>query len=315
MACVRFGKRHAAPHPRTIGALPHPFRSLTMSILTFARPHLSTLVALTLSAAAGLAHAQSGAPIKTALDPTFAPQAMIKLGGGVQGFNVDLGEELAKRLNRKLDIEATEFSGLIPGLNSGKYEFLLAPVTVTPERAKALLFTEGYTETNYTLIGRKGAPGVASLEELKGKTLAVNKGSNYEGWARDNMAKYGFKYDVYGSNADAIQAVLSSRADFNLAGSTVAGWAAKQNAQMQAGYTIKTGLVWAIPFRLNDKAGRDLVSNALKCMKLDGTLARLALKWYGYEPAAGSVERTVAPGHGVPGTEHYDATPVTPKCS
>lgn len=272
--------------------------------------------ALAIAACTALAAAaQQPAPLKTALDPTFAPQAMIKLGGGMQGFNVELGEELAKRLGRKLDIEATEFSGLVPGLNSGKYDFLLAPVTVTPERAKALLFTEGYTETNYTFLGRKNAPKLETLEALKGKVVAVNKGSNYEGWAKDNAEKYGFKYDVYGTNADAIQAVMSSRADYNLAGSTVVGWAAKQNAALQTGYTVKTGLVWAIPFRLNDKAGRDAASNALKCMKLDGTIAKMATKWYGIEPAAGSVERTVAAGHGVPGTENYDATPITPKCS
>jgi polar amino acid transport system substrate-binding protein len=277
-------------------------------------PHTAAL-ALTLAALALPASAQPPGPIKTALDPTFAPQAMVKLGGGLQGFNVDLGEELAKRLGRKLDVEATEFSGLVPGLNSGKYEFLLAPVTVTPERAKAMLFTEGYTETNYSFLGRKSEPKLDKLEALKGKVVAVNKGSNYEGWAKENADKFGFKYDVYGTNADAIQAVMSNRADYNLAGNTVVGWAAKQNPMLQAGYTVKTGLVWAIPFRLNDKAGRDQVSNALKCMKLDGTIARLATKWYGFEPAAGSVEKTVAPGHGVPGTENYDATPATPKCS
>lgn len=261
------------------------------------------------------AGAQEAPLIKTALDPTFAPQAMVKLGGGIQGFNVELGEEIAKRLRRKIEIETTEFSGLIPGLNSGKYDFLLAPVTVTPERAKTLLFTEGYTETNYTFVGRKSAPKLESLDELKGKTLAVNKGSNYEGWAKDNAAKYGFKYDVYGTNADALQAVQSNRADFNLAGNTVAGWAAKQNPALQTGYTVRTGLVWAIPFRLNDKAGRDAVSHVIKCMKADGTIAKLAAKWYGFEPAAGSVERTVSPGHGVPGTENYDPTPVAPKCA
>lgn len=281
--------------------------------------HISRRFAAVLAVGAAafgpLAQADEGAPLRTALDPTFAPQAMVKLGGGIQGFNVDLAEELGKRLRRKVEIEATEFSGLIPGLNSGKYDFLLAPVTVNPERARALLFTEGYTETNYTFLARKNGTKLESLEGLKGKTVAVNKGSNYEGWAKENAEKYGFKYDVYGTNADAIQAVMSSRADFNLAGNTVAGWAAKQNPALQTTYTVKTGLVWAIPFRLNDKAGRDLVSNALKCMKLDGTIARLATKWYGIEPAAGSVERTVAPGHGVPGTENYDPTPVKPNCA
>ena len=279
-------------------------------------PRFSRVAALTVLCLSGHAvMAQSSAPLKSALDPSFAPQGMVKLGGGVQGFNADLGEELAKRLNRKIEIEATEFSGLIPGLNSGKYDFLLAPVTVTPERARTLLFTEGYTETNYTFVGRKNAPAVDALEGLKGKRVTVNKGSNYDTWARDNAEKYGFTYDVYGTNADAIQAVLSGRADYNLTGNTVAGWAAKQNPALQTGYTIKTGLVWAIPFRLNDKAGRDAVSNALKCMKMDGTLAKLATKWYGAEPAADSVERVVSPGHGVPGTENYDATPFTPTCA
>jgi ABC-type amino acid transport substrate-binding protein len=253
--------------------------------------------------------------LRTAVDATLAPHAMAKLGGGLQGFNVDLGEELARRLGRKIEIEGAEFSGLVPGLNSRRYDFLIAPVTVTPERAKSLLFTEGYLDTDYTFLGGKSAPAIGRLEELKGRTVAVNKGSNYEGWARDNAEKYGFKYDVYGTNADAVQAVQSGRADYNLAGTTVVAWAAKQNPSLKTSYTIKTGLVWAIPFRLDDKAGRDAASNALKCMKQDGTVAKLAVKWFGFQPAAGDAAVKVAPGTGVPGTEGYDPTPVTPRCA
>ncbi|RZM03528.1 MAG: transporter substrate-binding domain-containing protein [Variovorax sp.] len=259
--------------------------------------------------------AQASAPLRTAVDATLAPHAMAKLGGGLQGFNIDLGEELARRLGRKIEIEGAEFSGLVPGLNSRRYDFLIAPVTVTPERAKSLLFTEGYLDTDYTFLGGKSAPAIGRLEELKGRTVAVNKGSNYEGWARDNAEKYGFKYDVYGTNADAVQAVQSGRADYNLAGTTVVAWAAKQNPSLKTSYTIKTGLVWAIPFRLDDKAGRDAASNALKCMKQDGTVAKLAVKWFGFQPAAGDAAVKVAPGTGVPGTEGYDPTPVTPRCA
>src|SRR5690606_10665962 len=95
----------------------------------------------------------------------------------------------------------------VPGLNSRRYDFLVAPVTVTPERARSLLFTEGYLDTDYTFVGKKTTPAIENLEQLKGKRIAVNKGSNYEGWARDNAEKYGFTFDVYGSNADAVQAV------------------------------------------------------------------------------------------------------------
>ena len=261
------------------------------------------------------AWSQAPGPLRTGVDATFAPHAMVKLDGGLQGFNIDLGEELAKRLGRKIVIEGTEFSGLVPGLNAKKYDFILAPVTVTPERAKAMLFSEGYLDTDYTFVIKKGAAPIKDLQDLKGKTIAVNKGSAYENWTRDNMAKYGFKYDVYGNNADAVQAVQSGRADANLAGNTVAAWAAKQNPAVQTTFTIKTGLVWALAFRLDDKAGRDAAGNALKCMKMDGTVGKIANKWFGYTPAADASAMKAAVGQGVEGLEGYDATPAKPVCA
>ena len=163
-------------------------------------------LALLISGACASA-AWAAKPLVTGVDATFAPHAMPKLGGGLDGFNIELGQAIAKKLGTTIEIEGTEYAALIPGLNAKKYDFVLAPTTVTPERAKALLFSEGYLNTDYTFVVAKKAPDIKSLEELKGKTLAVNKGSAYENWARDNMAKYGFKYDVYATNADAIQAV------------------------------------------------------------------------------------------------------------
>ena len=275
----------------------------------------STLLALTtfaLAALTGAAHAQ---PIQTAVDATFAPHAMPKLGGGIEGFNVDMANEIGKRLNRPINIEGTQFSGLIPGLNAKKYDWIAAPTTVTPERAKALLFTEGYLDTDYQFLVKKSDPEIKSLDDIRGKTIAVNKGSAYETWAKNNAEKLGIKYDVYDTNADAVQAVLSGRAGANLAGNTVAAWAAKQNPLVKTTFTIKTGLVWAIPFRIDDKAGRDQVSNVVKCMKIDGTFARLHEKWFGAKPAADSSAVKPVAGHGVPNMDGYDATPVTPKCS
>ena len=112
-----------------------------------------------------------------------------------------------------------------------------------------------------------------------------------------------------------MQAVQAGRAFANLAGNTVAAWAAKQNPAVQTGYTVKTGLVWALAFRADDKPGRDAASMALKCMKQDGTVARIAEKWFGAKPGPDATAVKIAPGHGVPGMEGYDATPVTLKCA
>lgn len=267
---------------------------------------------IALASVASVAQAQ---PIQTGVDATFAPHAMAKLGGGIEGFNVDMANEIAKRLKRPITIEATQFSGLIPGLNAKKYDWIAAPTTVTPQRAEALLFTEGYLDTDYQFLVKKTDPEIQSLDDLKGKTIAVNKGSAYEVWAKENAAKYGFKFDIYDTNADAVQAVMSGRANANLAGNTVSQWAAKQNPMVKTTYTVKTGLVWAIPLRIDDKAGRAVVSNAVKCMKIDGTFARLHEKWFGAKPAPDSAAVKVVPGHGVPNLPGYDPTPVVPQCT
>ena len=271
------------------------------------------LIALAAALGAGTALAQKP-PLRTGVDATFAPHAMPRLGGGIEGFNVDLGLEIGRRLGRTVEIDGTEFSALIPGMNAKKYDFVLAPTTATPERAKQMLFSEGYMETDYRFLQKKGDKPITSLEGLKGLTISLNKGSAYESWARDNAPKYGFKFDVYGTNADAVQAVLSGRANANLAGHTVVMWAAKQNPQLVPTYTYRTGLVWAMAFRHDDPATRAEINNALKCMKKDGTVARLYEKWFGEKPGPDSWAVKIAPGYGVPELPGYDAGPHAPKC-
>ena len=74
----------------------------------------TTLAAAMLLAFAAPAFAQK---LSVGLDGTFAPHGMPKLGGGLEGFNVDMAMEIGKRLGREIEVVGQEFSGLIPGLN------------------------------------------------------------------------------------------------------------------------------------------------------------------------------------------------------
>jgi len=112
-----------------------------------------------------------------ALDGTFAPHAMPKLGGGIEGFNVDLANIIGERLGVDMDIVATQWSGILPGLQAGTYDFVVAPTTITEERAGNMLFTEGYLNTDFQFVVAKNSPNISSMEEFKGKVIAVNKGS------------------------------------------------------------------------------------------------------------------------------------------
>src|ERR1700746_3112647 len=271
----------------------------------------STGAALLLATSAS---AQELPPLRTAVDGTFAPHAFPNLSGGYQGFNVDLANEIAKRLKRKIVIDAAQFSGLVPALQAGTYDFLSAPTTVTKERAENMLFTEGYLNTDFQFLIKKGGPKIAKLEDLKGKVVAVNKGSAYEAWARDLEGKIGWSIESFGTQTDAVQAVLAGRADTNVAGNTAIAWAVKNSPQLELSYLYSTGLVWAAPTRKASAAFRNTLDGVIECMKLDGTMAKMHERWFGIVPAAGSAAVTVFPGYGVPDMPGYDPSPHTPSC-
>lgn len=276
--------------------------------------HPALAASLALAVVLVLGGSAAAQQLTVGLDGTFAPHAMPKMGGGVEGFNVDMATEVAKRLGRPVNVVAQEWAGLIPGLQAKRFDFLVAPTTVTAERSKSLLFTEGYLNTDYQFVVKKDGPDIVKLEDLKGRTISVNRGSIYDTWARDNAAKYGFTVENYNTQTDAIQAVLAGRAFANLAGNTVQAWAVQKTPGLKLSYTIKTGLVWAIPFRRDDVAMRNQVEEAVECMKLDGVFARLHEKWFGVKAEPGSPAVTVYPGYGTPGFEGYIADKPAPKC-
>ncbi|MFE8118834.1 transporter substrate-binding domain-containing protein [Brenneria goodwinii] len=248
-------------------------------------------------------------PLKVALDGTFAPHAMPKMGGGIEGFNVDLANEVAKKMGRRINIIAAQFSGLIPAMQAGTYDFIVAPVTITKERAENVLFSEGYYNSDYQFVVKKGTPEINSLDGFRNKTLAVNKGAEYDIWARKLADEYQWKVVSYGTNTDAIQAVVSNKAFAAITGITPGAWAVKKNPRIALSYTQSTNNVWGMAFRKDDTATRAQVDRIIECLKVDGTISRLAEKWFGLTPAAGSAAVTPMPGYGPPGLPGYEDTP------
>jgi polar amino acid transport system substrate-binding protein len=275
---------------------------------------LSTVLALAVLAI-GVAQAQE-APLRTAVDGTFAPHAFPNLqAGGIQGFNVDLAQEIGRKLKREVKIDSGQYSGLLPALQAGTYDFIIAPTTVTKERAESFLFPEGYLNTDFQFVLKKGAPDIAKLDDLKGKVVSVNRGSAYDTWAKGLEEKIGWKVESFGTQADAIQAVMAGRANANVAGNTVQAWAVKQNPQLKLSYLHSTGLVWSIALRKDDLSMRAQLETAIECLKQDGTVAKLHEKWFGIAPVPGSAAVTIFPGTGVPDMPGYDPTPHPLTCS
>jgi len=249
-----------------------------------------------------------------AADVGFAPHVMAKPGGGYEGYNVDMIEEIARRLGVEYEIVDQEWSGIFAGLNAEKYDLIIAPTTVTEERAQNLLFMEGYLDQNYQFLKKKGAPDYKTLDDLKGLTIAVNRGNLYDKWVTENAEKYDWEIQRYGKNVDALQAVATGRADLNIAGQTAIGWTAAKSPMLELSVVVPTGDVMSTPFRKDDTDLRNRIEAVVECMKKDGFFSELSEKWIGQplpEDAAGYV---VQPGYGQPGFEGHDPTEHEPNC-
>ena len=235
-------------------------------------------VAVAALLAATPALAQSGLPpLRTGVDGTFAPHAMPKLGGGIEGFQIDLFNEVARRMKREIVIESATFSGLIPSLQAGKYDFIAAPTTVTKERAENMLFTAGYLWTAFQFGIKKGSEPIKSWADLKGKAVSVNKGTPYETLSKKMAEEHGFTVQVYDTQPDATQAVLNGRAYATLGGNTTIVYAASKNPMFVADLELKdTRAHWAAPFRKDSVALRNQMQDVLDCMKKDGTIVKLS---------------------------------------
>src|SRR5690606_8598747 len=155
-----------------------------------------------------------------AADVGFAPHVMAKPGGGYEGYNVDMIEEIARRLGVDYEIVDQEWSGIFAGLNAQKYDLIIAPTTVTEERAQNLLFMEGYLDQNYQFLKKKGAPDYKTLDDLKGLTIAVNRGNLYDKWVTENAEKHDWESQRNGKNADAPHAAVARHVDMSSAGLT-----------------------------------------------------------------------------------------------
>ncbi len=282
-------------------------------------PLMAAALAAVLAApwlAASPAAAQTAQPpLRCAVDGTFAPHAFPTMQGGVQGFQIDLFREVARRMGRELQIDSASFSGLIPAMNAGRYDFLCAPTTVTRERAENLLFTEGYIWTELQFGIRRGTPPIRSEEDLRGKTISVNKGTPYERWVTANAERLNLTLLAFDTQPDAVQAVLQGRAYANLSGNTVIRYSASRTRQFVADYVVPgSRLHWGTPFRRDSAALRNQIEDVLTCMKRDGFIAQISERWFGNRPGPDQAEVMEFPGYGPPDMPGWDATPQNPRC-
>ncbi|MDF2118015.1 ABC transporter substrate-binding protein [Roseiarcaceae bacterium H3SJ34-1] len=199
--------------------------------------------------------------------------------GKLTGFDVDLAEELGRRMGIKIQFTIIDFKGIVASLTSKRVDVLITALTKTPERAQQILFSEPYYDAG-TGAAVLVSSNIKNPEDLEGKTIGLQIGSSGERYARTELTKYTFKTKTYDDFVLAVNDLKNKRVDAVLNSLP----SLKYNTRNDPAITITQ--TWSpsdvgINTRKEDTALMDEINKHLVAMKNDGFLKSLDVKWFG----------------------------------
>jgi ABC-type amino acid transport substrate-binding protein len=107
-------------------------------------------------------------------------------GSDIVGFDIDMGNEIARRMGVKIKWVEIDFKGIIAALKSKRVDLLITALTETPQRAGQISFSQPYFDAGIGAAKPKGS-AIAEPKDLNGKTVGVQIGTSGEHFVRDNI--------------------------------------------------------------------------------------------------------------------------------
>ena len=133
----------------------------------------------------GLGTTAQAADLVVATDTAFVPFEF-KEGDRYVGFDIDMWDTIAQDLGVEYELRPMDFAGIIPALQTGQVDVALAGITITEERKKAVIFSDGYYDSGFLLMVATDSD-ITSTDDLKGRKLAVKTGTSASDWADANL--------------------------------------------------------------------------------------------------------------------------------
>ena len=213
------------------------------------------------------------------------PPFEFRRGGEPVGFDIDLMDEIAKRANLQPDYKNVTFDGIIPGLGNNQYDAAISAMTITPDRAKKIDFSEPYFNADQSLLVQSDSD-IESVEDIGGATVGVQIGTTGAIKAKEYEEKGIITGEIrtFDTVTDAFLALENGQVEAVINDLPVSLDKANQsNGSLEVVQNIPTGEQYGIAF----PKGSDLVepvNEALAEIKEDGTYEEIYKKWIGQKP-------------------------------
>lgn len=215
------------------------------------------------------------------LDATFKPMGYTDENNEIVGFDIDVAEEVCKRLGVELVKQPINWDTLTTDLNVGKCDCVWNGLSINEERQEKMNLSEPYMK-NAMVFVVKGDSTVEKMADLKGKKISVQNGSSAQTILESCEIKDDITISPIATNVEALQQLELGVVDAVFLDEVVADYEIKNSGKNYK--KLAEGLEeeeYAIAFRKDDQALRDAVQKTLSEMKADGKLAEISTKWFG----------------------------------
>lgn len=240
------------------------------------------IAALAAASFVSIAAAQDNDTLRVGMSGGYFPFTFVQQDK-LQGFEVDVMNAVSEETGMNVEYVTMSFSGLIGALNSGRIDTVANQITITPEREAAFVFTQPYVYDGAQVVVKKGnEDSISGPEDLRGRVVAVNLGSNFEQLLRE--LPYAAEIDIRTYESNIEQDTALGRVDaFVMDRVSSAQVIQKSPLPLALAGQPFSEIRNALPFR-DDEAGRaqrDKVDAALTALRENGTLAEISQTWFG----------------------------------
>ena len=236
---------------------------------------------------------KSSGKMLVAIDPTFAPFEYTDDSGTIIGYDPELLEAVAADWGVEIEYQVMAFSGVIPGLIAGSFDFTATALNIKAARAKKINFTIPIAESVNAVMTLKDNDKVTSskIEDLSGLTCAVKQTTQPEQMMQENNVQLKssgaaeVKLLSYETVDQTIAALATGRVDCVVDDKSVLAVAMAQRPDVPMTIVGEIGgkalIGWGT--NKNDTSLSDALSETLKKLKRNGQMGKLQTKYFGYE--------------------------------
>ncbi|AXI11237.1 transporter substrate-binding domain-containing protein [Oceanobacillus sp. 143] len=193
----------------------------------------------------------------------------------MSGFDIEVGEAIAKELGLKPVQKRIKFKGIVEGVKTGRADAAVASHTINPERSEHVSFTTPYYYSGPQIFTRPDSQ-IKTVDDLAGKEVAVAKGSTYA----DTASEYTDKIKTYDSDITALEALSSGRHDAVITDFVTGKNAAKEGFEIKEQQLIERSEQAIVLPQDNPKLLKR-INEALEELRENGTLTRISMKYFG----------------------------------